>query len=56
MIYIERESVLALGDGNPTSGSYFPGIRRGNILLEVGVLDILAKARLLLLDLRAAQL
>ncbi|KAG5522584.1 hypothetical protein RHGRI_034667 [Rhododendron griersonianum] len=34
-----------LGEGNFTSSSSFPGTRRGNIYLQSGVLDVLAKAR-----------
>lgn len=35
------------GDLNTTSFSSFLGIRRGNIFLQFGVFDVLAKARLL---------
>ena len=43
-----------LRDGNPTSFSNFLGSGRGNKLFERRVLDVLAKARLLLFDLAAA--
>ncbi|KAL6957534.1 hypothetical protein U1Q18_043767 [Sarracenia purpurea var. burkii] len=47
---------LTFGFGNPTGLSNFLGIGRGDKGPEVGVLNVLAKARVLLLDLGAAEL
>ncbi|GLU18255.1 hypothetical protein SLE2022_345630 [Rubroshorea leprosula] len=47
---------LALWEGSSTSTSNLPGIWGVDKLLEVRVLYVLAKARLLFLDLAAAEL
>lgn len=47
--------VSALGKGSATSAGHFLGIGGTDKLLEVRVLEVLAEAGLLLLDLAAAQ-
>ena len=45
---------LAFGEGSSTGASNFPGIWCVDELLEIRVLEVLAKARFLLLDLATA--
>ena len=49
------ESFSTLGVRNPTSASNLSSIGGVNKVLEIGVFDVLAKARLLFSDLSAAQ-